>query len=253
MAKESAYSLSGSLVGMSMDYREYDDDAKILDSEKSTLSEILGGEVKLVYTKVLESDNYAQLGIKFMYLSGETEYVGSLIGSGLGYGSYIGKTKNQILDTDIDYMFTLAYNHGFELSYGVGIGYRSWRRELSPTQVEVYSWYSVRPKLGVAYNISDFYLGALIEYQYGIDTQMSINNSDVVVTLGSANITRLTIPLKYKINKQWEIFAEYVIDLQTIEKSDIAYFSDGTSVYGIWEPDSTAVNQYAKFGATFKF
>jgi len=252
-AKESGYSLSAAFVGMSMDYREYDDNDKILDSEKSALFEMPGAEAKLVYTKVLESQNYAQLGANLMILNGETEYVGAYIGSGLGYGSLVSRTKNVIFDTDIDYRFTHVYDMGLELSYGFGLGYRSWRRELSPTQVEIYSWYSVRPKIGLAYSLGDFYLGVLLEYQYGINPKMSINNPNVEVNLGSADIIRVCVPFRYEITYNLDIFVEYIVERQTIGKSNSAYFDSAGTTYEIWEPKSTANNQYAKFGATFKF
>ncbi|MBL1243622.1 MAG: hypothetical protein COA39_004380 [Sulfurimonas sp.] len=258
-AKESGFSISGSLVGMSMNYTEYGvqgeynapkSKEKFLDSEKSTISGIIGGEIKLMYTKVLTSKNYAQLGVKMMYLEGNTDYDGFYLVSGK---PAVGITKNKVLDTDIDYLFTLVYSSGLEVSYGMGLGYRSWRRELRPSQVEVYSWYSIRPKIGVGYNFYKFHVGAIAEYQYGINTQMSVNNPDLVLNLGAANIARLTIPLKYKINSNWEIFAEYVVDLQIIEKSDLAYFNEGTTRYQIWEPRSEAYNHYLKLGAIFKF
>ena len=252
-AKESGYSLNTALVGMSMDYREYDDSDKLLDSEKSALNEMPGVEFKLVYTKVLESKNYAQLGAKFMLLNGETEYVGAYIGSGLGYGSLVSRTKNMILDTDIDYMFTHVYGNGLEFSYGAGIGYRSWRRELSPSQVEIYTWLSVRPKIGLAYSKKFFYMGILAEYQYGINPKMSINNPDVEVNLGGADIIQIHIPIVFSINDSLDVSVETVIERQNIGKSDSAYFTDGTSTYEIWEPKSTAYNNYLKVGATFKF
>jgi len=252
-AKESGYSLNTALVGMSMDYREYDDNDKILDSEKSALYEMPGAEFKLVYTKVLESQNYAQLGVKFMLLNGETEYVGSYIGSGFGYGSLISRTKNMIMDTDIDYMFTHVYESGLEFSYGAGLGYRSWRRELSPTQVEIYSWFSIRPKVGVSYSKNFVYVGVFAEYQYGINPKMSINNPNVEVNLGSADIIQIHIPVVFSINDSLDISVENVIERQYIGKSDSAYFTEAGRTYEIWEPKSTAYNNYLKFGATFKF
>jgi len=252
-AKESGYSLSTALVGMSMDYREYDDNDKILDSEKSALYEMPGAEFKLLYTKVLKSQNYAQIGAKFMLLNGETEYVGAYIGSGLGYGSLVSRTKNMIMDTDIDYMFTHVYGSGLEFSYGADIGYRYWRRELSPTQVEIYSWFSIRPKIGISYCKNFVHVGLFAQYQYGINPKMSINNPDVEVNLGAADIIQIQIPIVFSINDSLDISIENVIERQYIGKSDSAYFTDGTRTYKIWEPKSTAYNHYLKFGATFKF
>ena len=252
-AKESGYSISAAVVGMSMDYREYDDAGKILDSEKSKFNEILGGEIDIVYTSVLESENYAQLGLDINYLNGETEYLGAYIDSGLGYGSLVSRTKNTIFDIEVDYMFTLIYKSGFEFAYGFGLGYREWKRELSPQQIEIYSWYSVRPKMSFAYSLLDLQLAALVEYQYGFTTTMSISNPDLRLNLNGSNIVRVTVPLTYSITSSFDIYVAYVLEQQVIGKSDSEYFSDGINLYKIWEPDSTANNQYTKFGMTFKF
>ncbi|MDQ7043792.1 MAG: hypothetical protein Q9M34_09745, partial [Sulfurimonas sp.] len=76
-AKEGGYSLSTALVGMSMDYTEYDDAGAILDTEKSSFSGIIGGEFKLGYTRVLENNNWVQVGFNLSSMVGQTNYVGS--------------------------------------------------------------------------------------------------------------------------------------------------------------------------------
>jgi len=257
-ARESGYSISAAFVGMSMDYREYDDNGNILDSEISVDGELIkGGEISLAYTKVLEDNDYALIALNINYLYGETEYKGSLLNSGLGYGSYVGRTNNDVLDIEAEYRFVDTYSNGIDLTYGLGIGYRSWRRELSASQVEVYKWYSLRPKFGVGYQVSSLHFGGLLEYQYGLSPQMDIlanaENPDTTVDLGSGNIIEFTLPVSYTINEQLDIFFEYVYQYQTIDKSNaVEYILDGVTEY-IYEPDSTANNQYIKLGATFKF
>ena len=263
-AKESGFSLSTALVGMSMDYREYDDNNVILDSEKSTSNTgaLFGPDLGFSYTKVLESGNYAELGVHFMIVSGETEYVGALFTSGEGYGSYRGTTKNIVFDTDIDYRFTHVFNSGFSLNYGMGVGYRSWRRELSSVQIEDYKWVSLRPQIGVLYTISMFSVGLDLEYQYGLNPKMTIladsENPDTTVNLGGANIIQICVPFTFSVHENVDLFIEYIYENQIIDKSDTApylyYDKYGQLKNGmIHEPKSTANNSYAKFGAVFKF
>jgi len=257
LAKESGFTLSTALIGMSMDYREYDDKGVILDSEMSSFTGIVGSEFILEYTDVY-NNNYLQYGIKISLLGGETDYVGSLINSGLGYGSYLSTTQNSIIDTSIFYMYTNTFPNGLDLGYGIGFAYHSWERALSASQIEVYKWYSIRPKISLTYNFSAFSIGARLEYQYAINPQMDIlanyeNSSDATVNLGSANIVQVVLPVKYKINDRVLLFIEYVYEKQVIAKSDSTPYVINGNTETIYEPDSTANNQYAKIGATFKF
>ena len=263
-AKENKFSLSTALVGMNMDYREYDDNNVIQDSEKSTLNTglMLGVDLNFAYKKLLDGRNYAKLSAGFRVISGETEYVGSLLNSNKGYGSYVGTTKNIVFDSDVNYRFSHVFNGGFTLSYGIGVGYRSWRRELSVTQIEVYKWLSIRPQVGVIYAISIFSVGLDVEYQYGLNPQMTIlstsENPDTTVNLGAANILQISLPFKVSLNKNIDLFTEYTYENQIIKKSNMAnylvYDKYGQLVNGeILEPRSEAYNQYIKFGAIFKF
>jgi len=257
-ARESGYSISAAFVGMSMDYREYDDNGNILDSEISVDGALIkGGEISLAYTKVLEDNDYALIALNINYLYGATEYKGSLLDSGLGYGSYVGRTNNDVLDMEVEYKFMDTFENGIELIYGVGVGYSSWRRELSALQVEVYKWYSIRPKFGMGYLVDNLYFGAILEYQYGLSPQMDIlansENPNTTVDLGSANIFEITLPISYVLNEKFDIYFEYVYQYQMIEKSNtVPYIINGVTK-GILEPASTANNNYLKLGATFKF
>ncbi len=258
LAQKSGFSLSTALVGMSMDYREYDDNDKILDSEMSDFNEMIGGDFSFIYTKDLESKGYLEFSINTMFISGETEYVGAYLSSGLGYGSLISQTKNIIFDHDVDFEYTHKFIDRFELNYGLALGYRSWRRELSPSQVEVYNWYSIRPHIGfIGHKSKKFSLGLTLEYQYGINPTMTIladsENPDTTVNLGSAGIFQLSLPVKYTIHKKVDLFVEYVYQYQTIDKSDTAPYILNGAPARVYEPRSVANNQYAKFGALFKF
>jgi len=247
LAKDFDYKLSVAAVGMSMDYSEYSDNGELLDTEVSDLNGIMGLELKASYTRVDDIENSTEIGINFMILGGETQYTGSLIGSSEGYGSYLGVTTDTIRDIELEYRHNYKLNNDFEFMYGVGFGHREWRRELSSTQVEIYSWYSLRPKIGINYKYNDFSLGALFEYQYGINPEMSLDipGTYVVLDLGSADISKFSLPLKYKYSEEFNLFTEFVYEKKIIEKSNIAE--------GWQEPRSEAYNQYLKFGAEFKF
>ena len=268
-ARESGYSISAAFVGMNMDYREYGvTDAngygiyngpknleKILDSEKSNAATglMIGADIDLGYKKVLESGNYAEVKLSGIFTNGETEYVGSYIGSPDGYGSEVNSTKNIVMDIDIDYKFSHVLNNTLTLSYGMGFGYRLWRRELNAAQIEVYKWMSFRPHIGTIYRISKFSLGINIEYQYAINPEMTIlgnvNQSDLTVNLDGANIVQISIPFEVALYDNVDLFVIYTYENQIIGKSDQLQLSNGS----LWEPRSEANNQYLKLGATFKF
>ena len=157
------------------------------------------------------------------------------------------RTLNTVFDVAAYYMHTdtFTFNHGFDIGYGMALGYRSWERALSANQIEVYYWYSVRPRVKFTYRYSVLSVGALAEYQYGINPRMSCTGFPTDFFLGSANIVKLKIPIRYDLDNRTSFFVEYVYEEQVIEKSNVQD--------GFIEPDSTANNEYAKIGVLFKF
>jgi len=256
-AKESNYLLSASLVGMSMDYREYDKENILLDSEKSDLYEMFGSEFRVAYSEKEDIQNSFELGANLRMLSGNTEYVGSLIDSGLSYGSYIGETHNIIYDVSFDYIYRYDFENNFSISAGLGLGYRSWRRELSPSQVELYSWYSLRPKMALSHTLQRVQISLAVEYQYGLDTTMDIlangENGKKSLNLGFANIVTLTPSLHFSLNKDVDIFVSYLYEYQSIGASNRTDYVIFGTTYSVYEPKSTANNHYMKLGARIKF
>ena len=231
-----------SFVSNAMDYREYDKNNEILDSESSDLSEMLGVEFK--YRFYFKDSSHIELSA--LGVSGDTKYKGSYFGSGDPYGSLVSTTKNDI------YNIALFYKMENETSFervkmhaGLGIGYKFWQRELQKTQIEQYYWYSLRANVGISYN-----LGALVsmlefEYQYGIDPQMSATGFSEDFDLGGANIMLISIPLRYEVSKNLDLLCAYNYEYQIIDASN--------SIDGAYEPDSTAKNHYLKFGVIFKY
>ncbi|PHQ56910.1 MAG: hypothetical protein COA30_03445 [Sulfurimonas sp.] len=257
--KESGFALSAAFVGMSMDYREYDDDNIILDSEQSNLNEIIGGEFELIYSDVYKNGDYSQYGISTLIIGGKTVYIGSYQGGTYGDISASDgfKSYNSIIDTSLDYKYVQVLSDSISLIYGVGMGSRSWRRELSRSQIEIYSWFSIRPKVGVLYHVKKLSIGANLEYQYGINPQMVLlansENPDITLDLGSADILEFSIPIHYPLTQKIDLSFEYVYQLQSIGKSNSLPYVDQGENKLVLEPKSTANNNYLKLGATFKF
>ena len=253
-AKDYNGKISWSLVGMAMDYREYDAQNLILDSEKSDYADITGFELGYDFYFAREQNSYSEIDCNFMFVAGDTEYVGALLTSGLGYGSYRGTTQNSIGDTDITYRYNQLLNDSLTLSYGVGLGYRYWLRSLSATQEELYSWFSLRPSIGLDFKLlKGLSIAPVVEYQYGILPTMHESIFNYEFKLSSADIFELSIPINYEINEKIDISFEYLFQQQKIEKSDVIYRNYGGTMYGFWEPDSRANNQYLKFGMAFKY
>jgi len=229
-------------VGMKMDYKEYGRSGTLLDSEKSAFSDILGSELK--YRYFVEERSFVEASV--LGVGGTTDYVGSLIGSGLGYGSYTSTTSNTVWD------LALSYNRVNETMFpninvlgGLGMGYRYWERELSSSQKELYTWYSLRARVGLLYTMQDVTFAFMGEYQYGIDPTMTASNISGDFKLGAADIIELSLPIHYRINEKFDLSCAYVWSRQKIRESNV--------VSGYYEPDSTAYNQYLKLGIVFKY
>ena len=251
---ESKVVASFAFVGMVMDYREYSNDGTILDSEKSTLNEILGLDLGLGFLLDETRNDYSYLDFHLMRLGGETDYKGSLHGSNAGYGSYISTTLNAVIDTDVTYMYHNILSDSLEISCGLGLGYRYWERQLSVSQIELYEWFSLRPKVGVMYSLSHELRFALdLEYQYGINPTMSESYYGLDFDLGAADILKVSVPVTYRYSSTMDFFAEGVYERQEIEISDIKTIVENGIVTNSHEPDSTSNNIYLKLGFIYKY
>jgi len=245
-AKDTSFTSSVSLVSMSMDYREYDKQGNILDSENSSYLDLGGVEVSLGYTIAEDLTSSSEIIFNFMILTGSTTYKGSYLGSSLGYGSVVSTTLNTIIDKDISYKQSRVLNNEIEISYGIGIGHRYWERVLNMSQIEQYTWYSIRPMFGIStVNKERFNLGMFIEYQYGFDAKMSASNPDLDFKLGGADILEFSFPVSYKYNEDTDFFFEATLQKQMIEESNVNS--------GYYEPKSTAYNSYLKIGIEYNF
>lgn len=245
-----SYSLA--LVNMGMDYREYNDAGEILDSEKS--NSIIGVEFGYGFDLECSNDGCPDLEFKALILKGDTEYLGSIIGSGQPYGSYKSTTSNFLYDLSLDWTQTDKFKKlGF--TYGVGFGYHSWYRELSSTQNELYHWFYLTPILGVSTDITkEFNVGVMLKYKYGLSPRMEANTIADDFRLGGADTFEVNIPILYKVNDEIELFGTYTYAQQKIKKSNyVSGYINGTYYTTIHEPDSTDNQQYFKLGIKFKY
>ena len=236
-----------SILGMRMDYREYNKQDQLLDSEESNFNDVVGAE--FIYRYFL--NNNSNIDVKFLGVDGDTKYTGSYLGASDSYGSVTSSTKNKIYDIALGYNLKKASTfHSISMLGGLGVGYRYWYRELSSIQAEEYSWYSIRGNIGMEYHVNNFSASFLVEYQYGIKPIMQATGFSDDFKLDSANIIKLSVPLRYNVYKNLDLTCEYIFERQDIKESDAVYDNSGN---GYVEPDSTAYNQYIKIGMLLKY
>jgi hypothetical protein len=245
-----SFTNSIALVGQSMDYREYNKAGVLVDSEKSGFSEMSGAEFNFAFLFDKQSGSYSQIDINFLGLSGNTDYVGSLLNSGQSYGSYVGRTSNYIADVDMTYRSYYALSDVLKVHYGLGLGYYMWERSLSASQVELYDWFYIKPTVGMSLEITNnLNIGLNLAYKYAINPAMSATNPSLDFTLGGVNTFEASVPLTYTFSNAFDMFVVYEFQQQEIKASGTEHY-DGANYY---EPDSTAKNQYLKVGMTFKY
>lgn len=249
-AEEKDSKVAISLISMRMDYREYDNSGSILDSEKSNFLDIAGIGLQYSYKFLKAEDAYSQIDVNYIGVYGNTDYVGSLLGSGNTYGSVTGKTHNSVYDVEIVYKNYHYMGGPFELHYGLGVGYRSWRRELSASQVETYKWFSLRPLIGLQiFSTKSLSFGIEAQYQYGINPTMNSSSPSASFDLGSADIIQVAMNINYVYNSDIDLFTKLRVEEQSIDRSNVVVVGST----GYFEPDSTAKNQYLEIGLAFKF
>ena len=249
-AKELKVVYKIAFVGMAMDYSEYDDNGALFDTEESSLHEIGGVDMGYHFFFDYEDNSYSELNFDVLYVSGYTDYTGSLLNSNNPFGSFTSKTLNDVIDISFRYQNNQQINKLMAISYGLGIGYRYWQRQLSRTQVEGYEWFSLRPLVGIDFNIVEgTYLNFNAEYQYGLNPSMSASNVSSDFDLGGANILKLKVGLAYIVTEHIDMYVDAVFERQKITKSNT--IEEGTKAY--YEPDSTAYNKYLKVGIAFKY
>ena len=240
-------------VGMSMDYREYNNKDVLLDSESSDYCDLSGIEFGYVFNLQNEDRSESNsISIDAMILDGSTHYVGALMLDSTCnyYGCYKDKTLDTIYDINFDVTHNYRFSEASQVEFSLGVGYRYWLRELSSSQSEGYEWFSLRPAIGFLYSFKDLRINPRVEYQYGIRPRLSATGIDKDFKLGAANIFELSLPLEYSFSRELSLYATYMYQYQKIEKSNVV---NDNILGAILEPDSIANNRYIKFGFVFKY
>ena len=242
-------SYSFSLINMQMDYREFDANGNILDSEKA--NSIFGWEIGYTFNLNCDLKRYSSIVLKASEFSGYANYEGSELISG---NPTVSSTYENVYDISLAYLEKRKLEN-FGILYGLEGGYHSWYRELSSNQNELYYWFYAAPTIGISKEIyKNFDIKLLLKYKYALNPKMKANSFSDDFKLGTTSTIELSIPFIYKYNNQVNIFTEYVISQQNIAKSNfVSGYIDGKYYNTIYEPDSTANNQYIKFGFTFKY
>jgi len=231
-------------VSMQMDYREYDRSGVLVDSETSSYSDIVGYELGYIV-----DFSSSHINFNFLYASGDTKYTGSLLGSNLGYGSYISITNNMVVDVSAIYGGTYTVTSVVDVLYGGGVGYSSWTRTLNVSQEEIYKWPYLEASLGMDFKImKSLHLEGIVKYQKAISPVME-TNFGVDFDLGGTKVNVYEVSFFYEPALNVELYVTWDYKKQTITASDMVYINN-TAYY---EPDSTAKNQYIKAGFLFHF
>lgn len=233
-----------SYSGLDMDYREYKTNGQILDSEK-TDSYGIGGIDTSLEMKLGGRNSSTSVVVSYLMMQGETQYVGSILGSGNPYGSLVSTTQNTIYQPEFYLKQTLT-NANPELYAGIGGGYRFWKRELSATQVEDYEWYYWKANLGALYHLGNkLSIGAEASYTKALSPIMTSSNPALVFNLHNVYSYGLSIPLIFEIDKVMALRFENRFEKINIDDSDVNS--------GYYEPRSTTKNMYTKIGIDFHF
>lgn len=249
-ASNDSNSLSLGISTVKFDYTETNPQGVMLDTEKSDMLGKMKG-IRVEYNPKLSVNSSDTLMLKMKYSldRGNTEYKGSLIGSGQGYGSYTSKTLNTVHDLSVAIDETRQIG-SLDVGLNVGVGYRYWSRELSSSQKEDYKWmywkvggqigYDLTPALNIAVNGS---------YKRAISPKMKAYGSNSPISdtfnLGDTDGYSFGVPVKYEINKQMFVKTEYSYDYWKIAKSNV--------ISGYYEPDSKTKNQTITVSLGYKW
>jgi hypothetical protein len=234
-----------SYTGLKMDYREYDRSNSILDSEKSDSLGISGIETSLETTLSTRGTSRTSVVMGYLMMQGETQYVGSILGSGNPYGSLVSKTQNTIYQPEM-YLKQSWIDSRSEVYIGLGGGYRFWERELPATQIEDYAWYYWKANVGAVYNLRNHLsIGAEASYTKAFSPKMTSSSPALEFTLHNVYSYGLSIPIVYRVNNRIGLRLESRFEKINIDDSD--------ANSGYYEPRSTTNNIYTKLGVDFHF
>lgn len=242
----SDYFLSVSADTTKFDYAETDSNGDLLDTERADFGNIYGFTLSL-------QPRYYGFYLNASYAKGDTDYVGSLVGSGDPYGSYRTITTNELEDYTFGYKSTafLDPSNKIEMPIIVGIGYRRWLRQLhgSPGVAsvdELYDWGYYTIGTGLHFRLSNtVVIGADAEYRKAFSAQMYENYHGYTFDLKNVHGYKITVPFEIVHTPRLSTFISYNYEYWNIGASN--------EINTWYEPDSETKNQTLSFGLKFKF
>jgi hypothetical protein len=125
-------------VATHFDYKEVYR-GELLDTEKGWVPGI-GVSVSLMRNWGVEN---LYLNARVSYLSGETDYKGSYIGSDAGYGSVVAKSDADVWDVDFRVGKGFALRRDFMVTPFFGLGFHDWDRGVNEGEDYSHGYYGV--------------------------------------------------------------------------------------------------------------
>ena len=246
-------------------YTERNDQDEILDTEKSSLFDT-GGLYASYDHKLKEFDtedgsiaHYINAYASAVY--GDTEYKGSILGSGQGYGSYVSTTANSFYEYQLNIKRVQFYkNSSRYISFG--FGYKEWERELSTTQVENYHYDFAQIKVGGDTLIYDdislgLDLGAQLAFNPEMDADFTSGTGlHETFNLGTTYSYLVSVPLQIPIQDELVFVARAEYEFTSIGKSDaiaVPDFPNQGDNYSFLEPKSQQKNWHFFAGLQLHF
>lgn len=242
--------LTMSLKGVTLkkDYTETVNGVTV-DTESSKLGGKINGFELGVAVKVANGvlgGDKSEVELAYQKLSGKSDYAGSILGSGLGYGSHLSQTRNKIREIELKWIESRKVPYG-KTSFIFGIGDRLWERELTATQTEDYKWKYGHVGLGLDFSIGKATaLGFYARYQRAVSPKMESKGAlSATFDLGTTDGFRLETPLSIAVTKNIDLIASYRYDYWKIKASNV--------INGFYEPDSKTKNQLLTAGVRVKW
>ena len=238
-------------VGLSMDYVERDVDESFLDSEKSSLFDILGIDAHYKGTFNGLDHNYStNLYVMLSYVQGKSNYDGALQDLETGTTTpYKSKSGNDLVNFKLR-AEEVRHTGNLDVKIFVGAGYRFWNRNLDEGGIygfsEEYKWLYGDAGVGCDFFEGNSTLGFSSSLQYAYKPTMQLNfGSGCNFNLGQTWGYNAEIHFRENLPKSFFIEVGYEYDYWKISRSNIV---------ADWiEPDSKTNNQYIKLSIGMNF
>jgi hypothetical protein len=239
-------------------YRESNGTA-LLDTETADLGKIAGGYLRFNMTlRENSAGDYDRFELYASRTAGTTLYTGSVLGSGMPYGSLRSRTAD--IYEELQFNLTRSLRQDALLyTIKAGVGYYEWERELSTSQVEVYSWNYVQLGIGVSQTFGrDWEIAMDLSGHYGVNRTMEADFTGVEhlqFDLGRVYTVRAGVPLTIPVKADSAVLFRLEYEYTKIGQSNVvsAYYEPEDRVRQWYEPDSQQQNWHFYTGVVFDF